>query len=278
MSRLYPFLVAGLPDLVPDMDAKGFRLSALKAEIDEMLAEADHEALRWMFHPADNHNLLYLLQANGTWLPFGNYTMEEMQDRMTAIEDLPAYMTVFLEGYTGKDPGRPERIRSGCPEKDLLEDFYAAAQEHTMPFVREWFVFDMELRDAVAALILRKHEAEIESGLIGEGDVPDALKSSNAADFGLKQARWWMEPLVQIMEIPNVLEREQKLDLLRWQQLDSMTEMHHFDIFNVLAFVQKALIVNRWMQWDEAAGQALFREWIAATRGALDLQQAFTMN
>ncbi len=274
MSRKYPFLVAGLPELTADLDAGSFSLSALKEEVEALLSEKDAEALRWLCYPFDNHNLVCLLQGKSGFSPLGSMTPEELRARVEELSDLPDYMTAFLECYTGKDASRPERIQSPHPEDDLADDFHRAAAEHPVRFIRDWFAFDLEWRNVIAAIVARKHRLQQQT--LGEGDVTDALRSSPAADFGLKQQRPWIEPLLQIMDMPDIVQRELKLDLLQWEELDTMAAMHDFDTVTVLAWMQKAIMVQRRMLWNAEAGRELFRRWIADTQGSFDLKQVLT--
>ena len=52
-------------------------------------------------------------------------------------------------------------------------------------FVREWFAFNLNLNNILAAVICRKHGFDIRKAIVGEGEVQDALRSSNQKDFGL---------------------------------------------------------------------------------------------
>lgn len=274
MSRKYPFLVAGLPELTGDLDAGSFNLPALKEEVETLLSEKDAEALRWLCYPFDNHNLICLLQGKDTFSPLGSIPPEELRARLEDMSDLPAYMTEFLESYTGKDLSRPERIESAHPEDDLADDFHRAAAEHPVRFIRDWFAFDLEWRNVIAAIVARRHRLQQQT--LGEGDVADALRTATAADFGLKQQRTWIEPLLQIMDMPDIVQRELKLDLLQWEELDTMAAMHDFDTVTVLAWMQKAIMVQRRMLWNAEAGRELFRRWVEGTQASFDLKQVLT--
>lgn len=278
MARSYPFLIAGLPELAPDTEIKGFNVNTLKAEIEELLSGHDLELFEWLFLPFDNRNLLALIQGKEHFSALGSIPLDELKEGVRQLEGLPSYMISFLEGYTGKDIDHPEKQHAEFPDKDLWDLFYAQATKLDSEFLRKWFTFDMELRDVLTGIMARKAKKEVRTQLVGEGEVPEAILASNSPDFGLKWEKEWIEPLLQIVDIPNIMEREKKIDLLKWDQLDSLMGMRYFDIENVLALMQKALIVDRWMQWNVQTGRELFTRLLSETKGSFDLQQVFATN
>lgn len=274
MNRRYPFLMAGLPDLTAGTDAKGFDLAGLRDDVEELLSDADREALQWLFLPFDNRNLTAMLQGAKAWSPYGNFTKDALRAGMEQLDGIPSYMIEFIECYTGKDSSRPELVRSKHPEDDLTDLFIREAMQHPSSFIREWYTFDMELKNVTAALTARKNLLEIRT--VGDGDIPDAIRTSSAADFGLRQQRSWMGPLLQLMEEKDLVKRELQFDLLQWEQLDEMTDLHDFDGVSILAWMQKAIMVQRRLNWNAEAGLKLFRQWIADTRGTFDMKQILT--
>ena len=274
MNRRYPYLMAGLPALTDVTDAKNFDLTAIRDDVAALFSDTDRDALQWLFLPFDNRNLAALLQNAGTWSPYGNFPETALASGMEHPEDLPAYMTGFLDCYSGRDGSHPEMLHSQHPEDDLAVFFYRDALQHPSPFIRGWFAFDMELKNVTAALTARRNGMDIRT--VGDGDVQDAIRSSSAADFGLRQQRTWVGPLLQLMEEKDLIKRELQLDLLQWEQLDEMTALHDFDSISILAWMQKAIMVQRRLNWNAETGQALFRQWIADTRNSFDMRQILT--
>lgn len=58
------------------------------------------------------------------------------------------------------------------------------------------------------------------------------------------------------------LEREQKIDSLRWEKASELCTFHYFDIHVILAFFLKASLVACWARLDKETGSRMFRNWV----------------
>ena len=81
--------------------------------------------------------------------------------------------------------------------------------------------------------------------------------------------------IVQIAEITDAYERERKIDLFRWEKIDEISVYNYFDIDAVLAFMQKADIVERWMSLDKQTGKEMFKKLIDDLLKTCDTQKVF---
>jgi hypothetical protein len=62
------------------------------------------------------------------------------------------------------------------------------------------------------------------------------------------------------------LEREQNLDLLRWNKAIQITLFNHFDIDWLLGFVTRLQLVRRWDTLDSKIGAELFKRLVDEVR------------
>jgi hypothetical protein len=282
MARQYYYLIASLPNLIFEQEAKGFDFLQLKDYVRESLRPSDYRWVEFLCAPVDIQNILNL--KFNEYLPFvagGNLTEDELKAELIEPRNLPKFIVEFLDELVkseeelndGNDVPESDIITD--PEKRLLEKFYTYIQKNGNSFTKQWFAFDRELRNIQAAYISRKINSSIENQLIGNDDITEQLLKSNSSDFGLRCERDYIYRLWQVLETVDILEREQKLDLLRWWYIDEITTFNYFDINVVLAFVQKANLVNRWLKLDVEAGIVMFEQMVAELKQTYNVEEAF---
>ena len=73
---------------------------------------------------------------------------------------------------------------------------------------------------------------------------------------------------MQILENKNIMEREQNIDLLRWEKANEICTYNYFDIDVILSFILKSALVQRWAKLDKAAGEKMFMQLVADIKGS----------
>jgi len=139
--------------------------------------------------------------------------------------------------------------------------FYRAALRQNNPFISQYFDFDLKLRNTLTAFSARKAGIPLAPVLLPSRD-PDfdqALLQSKAADFGLRTLWDPAARLFSILETPNLLQREEKIDQLRWDEANRICTFHYFNINTILGFLLKAALVQRWLLLDKDLGQERFQ-------------------
>ena len=195
-TKEYPYLLAGLPELIFNGDVKAFSFAKLTDEIKENISDNDKKLLRLLL--------------------------------------------------------------MGLKENSQTAAFYSETAKSKNKFIQDYFSFDCDLRNLLAGAAARQLNLKADAFLIGQNIITDAILHSKANDFGLSSEIDFMPTLHAIIETPNLLEREQKLDLLRWAKADELTVFNYLDINRILAFVIKANIVRRWLELDKEKGQEFF--------------------
>ena len=107
----------------------------------------------------------------------------------------------------------------------------------------------------------------VESVVVGGGDVAEQLKRSSSSDFGLRNELPYVEAAITAMtDEHNIVERERKLDLIRWDMASELSVFDYYDVNAVLAYLVKANMVARWSRLDRKFGREIFER----LRGELD--------
>ncbi len=161
-----------------------------------------------------------------------------------------------------KDNALMEFLLDGWDSEKLGEDFYLKAAASNNDFVRDYFEYDLGLRNAkVSYLNKALGRPEGQDIMI----LPhDSTKYEEIKDF--EDAAKAVEVLGQ----NDILGRERGLDDLLWAKIDELTVMHVFDIDVILGFVCKLKIVDRWLSLDEATGREYFRKLVKDLRKGVE--------
>jgi len=165
-----------------------------------------------------------------------------------------------------KDQGLVEFLLKGFSDKDLDADFYAAALRHRNRFLREYFRFDLNLRNAKVRYLNAQLGREPDQDVM-TGEDPDA-EDVDIDGFRFTGGEFEEAPKVDgILADKDLVSREKGLDDLLWDKVDSLSTFHYFDIEAVLAYIAKLHIVTRWLNLDEEVGRDVFRRLLKDVRG-----------
>lgn len=181
-------------------------------------------------------------------------------DFETSGYDFDALFEHISEMSSEQDRRCMEWLFFGLNEENLNNHFYRAAKKSKNKFIREYFTFDLELRNFQAAYIARKNSLDPVNYLIGENEVTEMLKRSKASDFGLSLFSDTASEIFKILENKNILEREQLIDKLKWEKANEICTFNYFDINVVLSFLLKLTIVKRWYKLDKKKGAIIFNQ------------------
>ncbi|MDG5814627.1 DUF2764 family protein [Chitinispirillales bacterium ANBcel5] len=262
MARNYYYFVSGLPDLIVDESKNVVAFNAFMEEAMEELDDKDFEVLRALRLPVDNANLISaLVSQKKEFDPRGNYSKEEINSALRSPENLDDYMQVFLKSYKEKK----QLFGDLTPADQLNWLFYEEMLTHESEYVREWFIFDLNLRNILSAINCRKGLGHIEalgngrdgalkSTIIGKNEITEAILRSSASDFGLSSALPWIERLLSSSK-GELVTFEKEIDQLKWDMAEELVGLSYFGIETIAAFTIRLMIVERWMKLDVKTGR-----------------------
>ena len=165
------------------------------------------------------------------------------------------------------DQGLVEFLLDGFNDKELDADFYAKALRQRNRFLREYFRFDLNLRNAKVRYLNAQLGREPEQDVM-TGEDPDA-EDVDIDGFRFTGGEFEEEAKVDAVLAGNdLVAREKGLDDLLWDKIDRLATFHYFDIEAVLAYIAKLHIVNRWLSLDEEVGRDVFRRLLKDVRGS----------
>ncbi|MEG1622473.1 MAG: DUF2764 family protein [Alistipes sp.] len=265
----YYCLVAGLREYAPDADAKGFDAQEIIEEIFEGISAADARAVRLLYSYYDCENLIAFRHGSSAHNALGNLTHAEVEQAMQTAEGLPAEVAQVVRAYANAEGEEAELIDTGRRfETVLMEAYYTACSHSKSRFIREWSAFDRNLRNITAAVAARAANRPIEEVTVGDGEVVEQLQRSSAADFSLRGELSYIDALIAAMnDETNLVEKEHKIDLIRWNEATGIATFDYFNINAILSYLTKINIVARWTVLDERQGRAMFERLLAELDG-----------
>lgn len=273
MSREYYCLISGLVEQTLESDHKGFDAVELRDRIIEELSPDDIASAHILYAFYDVENIIANLNGKSAFNLLGNLSQEEIAgsdepDDESNSEEQPLIKSLRRVIDIYKDPESSEVTEDESQdlsipiEKALWNCFYSQAERSSCRFIKEWFSFDKTLRNVCAAFTARSKGLEITPQLVGNDEVVDALSKSSAADFGLKNEIEYIEPIISILEMQNIVEKEHRLDLIRWNKAEELTTFDYFNINTILAYMVKVNIIHRWAALDRRRGEQMLKKLI----------------
>ena len=164
--------------------------------------------------------------------------------------DYHAVRESIVELLSEKDQQLVALLEEGFDENTLGAEFYDKANKSKNRFIREYFDFDARLRNIKVQYLAKRLGKKAEDYTL---EVPEA-------DF---------EEEKQIQEIladADFVEREQKMDELKWEKASDIARMDYFNMNAILAFLVKAKTVQRWAELDPEKGTEMFNKLVEEVR------------
>ena len=207
-------------------------------------------------------------------------TMSEKDKQLLDLLRLPSDAPEIVEQVAAYDDsiiGQPswwEEARNVLSEADLRTQLkYEKGLKCKNRFVREWFYFNQDMNNVLTATICRKHGYDVRKAIVGHNQVAEILrKNLQQKDFGLGGAMDNLHEVMSLVDIENLMEREKRMDALRFVWLEEHTLFINFSVENVLAYYLQAEMLNRWSLLTVEKGEQVFRELVADMKKGIKLQ------
>ncbi len=287
MSK-YFYLIAGLPDIALEDSKIAYTIENFKEEIYPYLSAKDKKLIDLFFLGYDNINVLSLLKDETASLnERGNFTSEKILHYIAVIKeatqnedeikikdkDFPSYLVQFISDYFLEE--KEERKTEVYLEDYLSVLYYDYAQKCKNKFVSAWFEFNLNVKNILIALSGRRNKMDVSSSIIGDNPIAKALRISTVRDFGLSEQFDFMEELLKIDEINQLMEREKRVDELRWKWMEDVTLTDYFTIERLFVFLVQISMIERWNLLDSEKGDRLFRGIIDSLKNEAQIPKEF---
>ena len=271
-STEYYYLVAGLREWTLDSDTKGFDVREILDEIVGELTNNDRKAVELLYAYYDCENLVSRHNKSTRHNTLGNLTTEQLDEvldkRHYAL--LPKRVAEVVKLYVeASDEDRDDDVKLDERfERAVFEAYYAELAASKCSFLRDWGEFDRNLRNIAAAVAAREAGRTVRDVTVGGGDIVEQLGRSSAADFGLRGELPYIDAVIAaVSDEKNIVEKEHKIDAIRWSEAESIAVFDFFNINYILSYLVKVNIVARWMMLSPEMGRQMLERLIADLDG-----------
>lgn len=277
MSAYY-YLVAGLPDISLEDGKLSYTISDFRAESYGDLSAKDQALIDLFYLKYDHADLLSLLKdKDAVTQGKGNFSSEDLLQLIASVKEgekpdakFPSYLYDFIAQYLALPADELYKA-----ENLLASAYYAYAMKSKNPFIASWFEFNLNINNILAAFAARKYKMNVAEVIVGDTEVCEMLRTSNARDFGLSETLDYFEPLQRLVETDDLVEREKKVDQLKWKWLEDASFFHYFTIERLFVFLLQLEMIERWVLLDKEKGSELFRQMIQNLKDEVQIPEEF---
>jgi len=262
----YYCLIAGLPDIHVEDTKTVSSLIELKQQMLNEVSAEDAKLVKLLFSTYDNANFLaYLKNKEAEFSPAGNLTPDDFAGIQDAFHEEPkiqkkSVVPLYIQQFYLQTLDETFSFEGVTPEDYLAGKFYESALKTKNEFLRNWFEFNLNISNLLTAITCRKHGFNHKLLVVGDNDVATLIRQSNARDFGLSGDFEYYDVIARIAEEPDLLEREKKIDALKWEWLEENTFFKYFSIEKILVYLLKIQMLERWKILSIEKGTQIFRE------------------
>lgn len=163
---------------------------------------------------------------------------------------LDSYIQWIKSQLSDKDIKTVDTLLDGFKEENLNPGFYEAALKDGNRFIKEFFTFDLGMRNTKARFLNKVFSRPVNQDTINleTGEFEEAAK------------------VEEILGGEDILARERGLDAIKWQKISELTTFDYFDLEALLGMIAKMRIIERWRALDEETGRELFLDLINETK------------
>ena len=260
-------MVAGLRDWTLDSDTKGFDVREIIDEIVGELTKSDREAVRMLYAYYDCENIIARRAKRERHNQLGNLSAEEiaevLEERNYSLLTPAVAKCVKLYAEADDEERDEEVTLDASFERAIFEAYYRDLAESKVSFLKEWGAFDRNLRNIAAAIAAREAGRVVADVTVGDGEIVEQLKRSTAADFGLRGELPYVDSVISaVSDEKNIVEKERKIDAIRWAEAEAMTSFDFFNINFILSYLVKVNIVARWTLLSPEVGREMLNRLI----------------
>ena len=274
----YYYLIAGLPDISLEDGKLSYSVDSFKSEIYPDLSDKDKKVIDLFYLKFDNDNLLHLLKDKEYVVKkVGMFSADELLTLIDTVKDgdipdkkYPSYFCKFISEYLSLSPEDEHRANDM-----LASDYYSFAMTSKNRFVSAWFEFNLNINNIQSAIAARKYKLDVSSVIVGNTDVCEMLRVSNARDFGLGETLTYLDNIQRIAEIDDLVEKEKKIDQLKWDWLEVESFFDYFTVERLFVFLLQLEMIERWISLDKDKGNELFRAMIKALKDDVQIPEEF---
>ena len=176
---------------------------------------------------------------------------------------LDGYLAQVRELLSEKDNEVVDFIIKGFDKDQIGLDFYKEALSHRIGFIRDFFLFDLNVRNQKVSYLNQALGRDPEKDILKMRDPEAEENGLEPEEPEFKEAG----RLQAVLEGSDILSRERGIDDLYWDKIDELTIFDYLNFDKILGVMAKMMIIRRWLILDENTGRAMFKKLVDEVRG-----------
>ena len=199
------------------------------------------------------NNYTYIIAGLPDFTPDWRQGDKSLEECLSQVKEL----------LSAKDQETVRLIEDGFDKEKIGQEFYKEALGHGNAFIRDFFQFDLNVRNAKVRYL---------NQALGRDPLKDVLSLTDpdADEMGIEiEEPEFKEAarLQAILEGSDILARERGIDDLYWDKIDELTLFDYLNFNRILGVVVKMMIIRRWLLLDEQTGREMFKRLVDEIRG-----------
>lgn len=167
-------------------------------------------------------------------------------------------LKAIKEQLNQADNSLVDTLLEGFDTNRLCADFYRKALKCKNSFIRDYFAYDLELRNIKVEYLNSALHRQPDQDIVELNPGEEREEFEGRAE------------VMAVLETHDILGRERGLDNLLWNKIDELTIHELFSITSILGFIARLQIVDRWEKLDPATGKEYFRRFVEEIRSTYD--------
>ena len=200
-----------------------------------------------------------------------------MDEQIENPTEIPEYMTRFLKWVKNNEVKQHHLLT----ENTLYTFFYEFAANTKNHFLRDWFLFELKIKNLITAFNCLTFKYEMSNHLIHtkETNVMNSLLLGNRLkpEYFEDEIPFAQDIIKAIESDMEMIEREKAIDKIKWDYLDEQTFFHYFTIEKILSYTIKLKMIQRWMKLDRKAGKELLEKLVAELKTSYVFPEEFSI-
>lgn len=253
MHKNYYYLISSLEELSLENNKLPTSNIELINFCTEELSTVDLTELKKIYLFNDIRNCIYHKDENFTYLLPSYYTEEEFKDN---LKDTDTFFIFLAEYFYYKK--NEKRLFPELGEIDeIVMLLYKYLNDFTEGFIKEYFLFELELQNITSALSLRSNDLSFSNKVIPADEIAEKILKSNANDLGLSGTVSYIDELVEVYKTNDLIKIEKAIESIRWKWLEEMLGFDYFSNKAVFVYAIKLISIERWANMNDQKGEEI---------------------
>jgi len=272
VNRQYYYLISSLVELFFENQKKPLTTDNLLDLCSEEMDPDDYNNLKKLFLFNDIRNAVNHNKKEYRYLTPAYYNEEEFKENLNDTDSFLPFLAEYFSNKKGDKRLFPDLME--IDEIVLL--FYIHLDEITNTFVKDYYLFELDLQNITTALSLRKNNISYQNKIIPYGDNYKHILKSNSPDFGISREFPGIEQLVDVYKHDDLIKIETTIEELRWKWLDDRTSLDNFGSSVIYSYAVKLNSLERWVNMTDQKGQEVIERLIDNIKSKVIFNEEFS--